>query len=210
MRVSIPTAASLLLALAISFQGSPVAASPSLAVRDPFVDTGPADGTLLRRDGSHGHGHGGHHAQPIVELNETELARWHSPTPISYYTFDFEREGDADLKRRPGFMIAHIVFMSVAFFGALPIGTSSLHPKRSRLQRLFPRRHPPIHTTSCPRRVYACFLRPNSAWTCNFWHLQESDAQPVSHITMFTLVVLIAIYRYEGTERAPPPLLRTS
>ncbi|KAF5333446.1 hypothetical protein D9611_002369 [Ephemerocybe angulata] len=125
MRASLPTAAGLLLALLVS-SGSSAAASPSIAARDPFTAT-LADRALWTRDGDHGHG-GGHghghnpHAQPIIVLNETEIAMSHEPTPPSYYSFDWEGEGDLTAKRHPGLMMAHIVFMSLAFFGALPIG----------------------------------------------------------------------------------------
>ncbi|KNZ73834.1 hypothetical protein J132_09475 [Termitomyces sp. J132] len=45
---------------------------------------------------------------------------YHSPTPESYYTIDFEGAGEGT--RYPGLMMAHIIFMSLAFFVALPIG----------------------------------------------------------------------------------------
>ncbi|KAJ3531171.1 hypothetical protein NMY22_g8269 [Coprinellus aureogranulatus] len=133
MRPGRPAAFGLILAAAAVSLGPLASASALPAVQDRVKHL--AEDTHWRRDGGHGHGHnGGHHAQPIVELNETELAMWHSPTPVSYYTFDFEAEGAADAKRHPGFMMAHIVFMSLAFFGALPIGIilrSTRHPAHS-------------------------------------------------------------------------------
>jgi len=45
---------------------------------------------------------------------------YHSATLPSYYTIDFEDAGEG--VRYPGLMMAHIVFMSLAFFIALPIG----------------------------------------------------------------------------------------
>ncbi|TFK29345.1 cytoplasmic protein [Coprinopsis marcescibilis] len=86
------------------------------ALASPFV----SNVQLLRRDGNHGHHNP--HAQPIVQLNETEVLMYHQPTPPSYYTIDWEGEGDQSQTRHPGLMVGHIVFMSMAFFGALPIG----------------------------------------------------------------------------------------
>ena len=76
---------------------------------------------LLRRDGEHGHGGHGHHAQPLLELNETEVTMYHDPTAASYYWIDFV-DSPNDEKRHPGLMGLHALFMSLAFFGALPIG----------------------------------------------------------------------------------------
>lgn len=75
---------------------------------------------LIRRDGDHMHMHHNMNAPPLTELNETELLLYHAPTPPSYYTIDFE--DDSGAPRYPGFMALHIVFMSLAFFGALPAG----------------------------------------------------------------------------------------
>ena len=77
---------------------------------------------LVARDGDHG-GHGGHggHATTVVELNETEVVMTHGTTPPSYYWHDFMESSD-DGNRYPGLMGLHALFMSLAFFGALPIG----------------------------------------------------------------------------------------
>ncbi|KAF5388133.1 hypothetical protein D9615_000262 [Tricholomella constricta] len=72
---------------------------------------------LVPRDGSHLHNP---HAAPLIELNETEITMHHDPTPDSYYTIDFEGVGEN--VRHPGLMMAHIIFMSLAFFVALPMG----------------------------------------------------------------------------------------
>ncbi|KAI9001345.1 hypothetical protein BD414DRAFT_404717 [Trametes punicea] len=69
---------------------------------------------LIPRDEHGGHNH---HAQPLVELNEEHLA----PTPPSYFWLDI-KEPPADEKRYPGLMALHALCMSLAFFGALPIG----------------------------------------------------------------------------------------
>ena len=73
---------------------------------------------IVARDG--GHDHHNHHDTPKLELNETEIEMYHGKTPPSYYTMDWE---DVDSKSRyPGLLIAHALCMSLAFFGALPIG----------------------------------------------------------------------------------------
>ena len=69
-----------------------------------------------------GHSHN-HHAKPLLELNETEITLYHAPTPPSYYTIDWEDEGYE--KRHGGLMIVHGLFMSIAFFVALPMGSMS-------------------------------------------------------------------------------------
>ncbi|KDQ64713.1 hypothetical protein JAAARDRAFT_188016 [Jaapia argillacea MUCL 33604] len=92
------------------------AAPPSI----PFSDLTTEDiHPLLRRD-EHGHGHD-HHAAPKMELNETEIFMYHSPTPPSYWSIDFEEPNSGD-HWYPGFMGLHIFFMSSAFFGVLPAG----------------------------------------------------------------------------------------
>ncbi|PFH52536.1 hypothetical protein AMATHDRAFT_74024 [Amanita thiersii Skay4041] len=79
-----------------------------------------AEGTSVGlRDGDHGSHN--HHAVPLLELNETEILMYHAPTPPSYYTIDFE-ETESDAARHPGLIVSHALFMSLAFFGALPIG----------------------------------------------------------------------------------------
>lgn len=73
--------------------------------------------SLAQRDG---HSHHSHNAAPLLVLNETEVTMHHAPTPPSYYTVDWEEEGYQS--RHPGLMIFHGIFMSLAFFVALPIG----------------------------------------------------------------------------------------
>ncbi|KAG6887273.1 hypothetical protein C0992_013034, partial [Termitomyces sp. T32_za158] len=83
-----------------------------------FVVSAQASDVLLAsRDGSHHH-HS--HGAPLTVLNETEVTMYHAPTPESYYTIDFDGAGEGT--RYPGWMVAHIIFMSLAFFVALPIG----------------------------------------------------------------------------------------
>lgn len=76
--------------------------------------------SVLRRDGGEHHHHPG---APLLILNETEVTMYHDPTPPSYYTADWE---DAGYQQRHGsLMIAHGIFMCLAFFVALPIGVLS-------------------------------------------------------------------------------------
>ena len=90
---------------------APVLATPSSPLHP--------ESALLLRDG-HGHGHHNPNAAPLLVLNETEVTLYHSPTPPSYYTVDWEDEGYQN--RHGGLMIAHGLFMSLAFFGSLPVG----------------------------------------------------------------------------------------
>ena len=86
------------------------ASSPALAISEPVERV-----NIFARDGGHDH-----HDTPKLDLNETEIEMYHGKTPPSYYTIDWE---DADSKSRyPGLIMAHALFMSLAFFGALPIG----------------------------------------------------------------------------------------
>ncbi|KAI0772011.1 hypothetical protein BD413DRAFT_474817 [Trametes elegans] len=101
-----------------------VAAVPSCADSDSrSLHCAPAssDQLLLPRDGDHGHGAHGHHAAPLLELNETEVTMYHDPTPPSYFWLDI-KEPPPDEKRYPGLMGLHALCMSLAFFGALPTG----------------------------------------------------------------------------------------
>ena len=78
------------------------------------------------RDGDehgHGHGHGHGNAAPIVELNETEVLLHHAPTPPSYWSIDIDDHTSGET-RYPTLMVLHALFLTVAFFGALPAGLS--------------------------------------------------------------------------------------
>ncbi|KAH7924051.1 hypothetical protein BV22DRAFT_1035642 [Leucogyrophana mollusca] len=77
----------------------------------------PSEPLRLKRDDEHMH----HHGAPLLELNETEISMWHGPTPPSYWSIDIE-DRDPDVSRYPGLMALHVVFMSLAFFVALPAG----------------------------------------------------------------------------------------
>ncbi|KAG2013477.1 cytoplasmic protein [Coprinopsis cinerea AmutBmut pab1-1] len=107
--------------LAVASLGASLVAAGVAAITSPSPgELGLLHNQLVRRDGDHGHHNP--HAQPILELNETEILLHHSPTPPSYYTIDWEGEGDPNETRHPGLMMGHILFMSLAFFGALPAG----------------------------------------------------------------------------------------
>lgn len=74
-----------------------------------------------------GHGHDG---QPLQQLNETEVTLWHAPIGPSYYTNDWD--APVDPSRRPGWLITHAMFMSLAFFVFLPVGAPRvLSPKKN-------------------------------------------------------------------------------
>ncbi|KAF8640010.1 hypothetical protein AX17_001254 [Amanita inopinata Kibby_2008] len=112
----------LLTALSVLYSAHPTTASPALTRHSPSIDLlarATEQFRIARRDGDHGHHN--HHATPLVELNETEVLMHHAPTPPSYYTIDWE-EHEPSTARHPGLIMAHALFMSLAFFGALPIG----------------------------------------------------------------------------------------
>ena len=67
---------------------------------------------VVRDDHTHHHNP---HAAPLLVLNET------THVPPSYYSIDFE-DNDPSVNRYPGLMAGHILFMSLAFFMALPMG----------------------------------------------------------------------------------------
>ncbi|THH33652.1 hypothetical protein EUX98_g527 [Antrodiella citrinella] len=97
-----------------------LAAPPSALQADALnqVEYAPQHESLLYRRDEHGHHHMG---PPKTVLNETEILRSHAPTPPSYYTVDFEDAVSGE-HGHAGLMGAHIIFMSLAFFGALPVG----------------------------------------------------------------------------------------
>ena len=125
---------------------------------EPNALAGPSSGdlgyvALFARDDEHSHVHS--HNAPLEELNETIILQWHKPTPPSYGTHDFE---DPDVTNKyPHLMALHVVFMSLAFFGALPIGAcrrSSLRCDRILSNSTdFRVRH---CTTFCEPRISRC------------------------------------------------------
>ncbi|KAG1755842.1 hypothetical protein EDB19DRAFT_435076 [Suillus lakei] len=71
-----------------------------------------------------------HHGVPLTELNETAIIQWHAPTPPSYWSIDIE-DRDSSVSRYPGLMALHVVFMTLAFFIALPVGIAMRAVKHS-------------------------------------------------------------------------------
>ncbi|KAF7776057.1 hypothetical protein Agabi119p4_4450 [Agaricus bisporus var. burnettii] len=116
---------SILLFLALPALLHSAASSQALDLRD----SNNISQNILPRHGTHPQ-HS--HAQPVVELNETEVLEHHSPTPPSYYTIDWE-EPEHATERHPGLIVSHALFMGLAFFIALPLGIvlrSSAHAAR--------------------------------------------------------------------------------
>ena len=71
---------------------------------------------------------------PLLEINETEITMYYGPTPPSYYSIDWEDEGYKE--RYGGLMITHGLFMSLAFFVALPMGSLIIFKKYTYLTQL--------------------------------------------------------------------------
>lgn len=156
MRAHWPVLPVLIPALAVAFVGAiPSSSSSQLAPHEPFPAIHPQILVLPRETDDdephehahehhhdhdsmtpepkldpHEHAHGNHHAQPLLELNETDVLLFHAPTPESYWTIDMDNV-DPTQKRYPAFMALHILFMSLAFFGALPIGIALRSVKHS-------------------------------------------------------------------------------
>ncbi|KAF9263545.1 hypothetical protein L218DRAFT_321725 [Marasmius fiardii PR-910] len=111
----------LILPLLLSFPGASIAESaPQELVADyshPSLHHRSYETLLTARDGDH-HMHKG---APLAELDEEAILSLHGPTPESYYTIDWEDPEHAS-ERHPGFMVMHVLFMSAAFFVALPMG----------------------------------------------------------------------------------------
>ena len=77
----------------------------------------------------HDHGHS-HHGESKFEWDEEEYLRWNPPTPPSYWSEDtrMRMSPDEELPAMyPWLMVLHILFMSVAFFVALPAGECFSH-----------------------------------------------------------------------------------
>lgn len=71
------------------------------------------------------HSHHSHdpHKKPLQELDEAQVLKDHGSDPESYWDHDYlPTVVDAQTKSHPSLMVLHIVSMSLAFFGALPIG----------------------------------------------------------------------------------------
>lgn len=77
----------------------------------------PATSALVSQPSNHGEEHDHSHSResPKLILDEADILKTHSPDPPSYYDFDQAKGG------MPGAMIAHVVLMSIGFFGFLPL-----------------------------------------------------------------------------------------
>jgi hypothetical protein len=124
------TLAFLLPSLALFAADFVTATSPvDLAEPDPlsrdWSDNDPFPHLLFERDrDEHGHSHGHGHVAPLVELNETQLLLYHAPTPPSYWSIDID-DPDPGNARHPSLILFHSLCMILAFFGALPAGSST-------------------------------------------------------------------------------------
>jgi len=77
----------------------------------------------------HNHGHS-HHGEPKSEWDEEEYLRGNPPTPPSYWSEDTKMRMSPEEElpvRYPWLMVLHILFMSGAFFVALPAGECFSH-----------------------------------------------------------------------------------
>lgn len=57
-----------------------------------------------------------HSGAPLTTLNESRILLTHSPDPLAYYELDGMDGG------KPSVLVAHVVFMGLAFFVLLPLG----------------------------------------------------------------------------------------
>jgi len=78
----------------------------------------------------HNHGHS-HYGEPKSEWDEEDYLRRNPPTPPSYWSEDTRMRVNPEEElpaRYPWLMVLHILFMSGAFFVALPAGERFSHP----------------------------------------------------------------------------------
>lgn len=108
-----------LLALAVVLATVPVTLSVPHVRSEIDAPTSGSSTPILRDGDMHMHGA----SAPLAKINETEVLQWHAPTPPSYWTIDLEAsEGE---RRYPGLMVAHALFMCLAFFVSLPAGAAT-------------------------------------------------------------------------------------
>jgi hypothetical protein len=75
----------------------------------------------------HGHAHA-HHGEVKSKWDEEEYLKSNPPTPPSYWSEDMRMRMSSDEvlpARYPWLMVLHVLFMSGAFFVALPAGEFS-------------------------------------------------------------------------------------
>ncbi|KAH9482823.1 putative membrane protein C3B8.06 [Psilocybe cubensis] len=125
--------------------------------------------SLATRDGgAHHHAHGA----PLLVLNETEVTLYHSPTPPSYYTLDFEDEGYQ--QRHKGLMIFHGLFMSLAFFVSLPVG--AVHGSQGYLLILVAISLSTLDIIAAIRRFVTFLRSPNKSFNTFWRHVIKKEA----------------------------------
>lgn len=108
-------------------------------------------------------------------INETEILQWHLPTPPSYWSTDIQ-DRDPNVARDPALIALHVLFMSLAFFVALPartllpISPSQTHILQESLSALLiiPTMvsHSSRSTLSPPSAVLPAVSTENSPLTC--------------------------------------------
>lgn len=84
---------------------------------------------VLAVTAQHDHGHS-QHGEAKTEWDEEDYLRMNPPTPPSYWSEDtrMRMSSDEELPARyPWLMVLHILFMSAAFFVALPAGECVSH-----------------------------------------------------------------------------------
>lgn len=163
-----------------------MAISPLLVVLSIAAAASAAASQIVARDG-HGHHHS--NAAPLLVLNETEVTMFHSPTPPSYFTIDWD-DPDPQGARHPGLMIAHGLFMMLAFFVALPAGAfhvASVFRVSLGLSHL--RVHRDRAAVSKARLAWSrstCLLCLLRSWLRVQHALQKNDAEYVSVVDRST------------------------
>lgn len=118
MRLSVALFVLASAATCFGFVAKPDYSPGGVAVNDALVYETDTHAPLTARDGDHHHGGGA--PKMVVDINE--LNRGHPPPPASYYTADIDGDHPEGEKRHPGLMAAHVLLLSFAFFGALPVG----------------------------------------------------------------------------------------
>ena len=110
-----------------------VAGMSGLSAPVPEASSVISDPKATPPDPHGGHSHGSH-AAPLIELNDTDIHRWHS-YPVSYLAADFrlredqaifgdEFEADYDAENASGHLgwaVLHVVGFYTAYFGLLPL-----------------------------------------------------------------------------------------
>jgi hypothetical protein len=180
------------LGLCLLALGSEVIASASLP--------NPLESNQVERRSISGHHHGNSHAQPLLILNETELLQYHQPTPPSYYTIDWESDGDVAVSRHPGLMVTHAICMSLAFFVALPLGLN-VHPALRNLRLMYHRHHFAVVEAPSSGHRLDFLLRSSYPWHLFIQGIPQGNTRYVRcSLCIIRLDILITFTRYEGSQ----------